>query len=361
MPIDQDLKDASAKVERTAIGAPDHRGALLVAKLILMGVAVFAAGEASWRLTGFQPRRSDLLEFDRLYDTAARNSSSAVVLVGSSHVLCDLDPRTLKRELPQWEFYQLAMDGCSALPMLENLAQDTRFHGHVLCEFDISHFMGDYPFRDNDFHQLQYVQFIQRRPYPDFLKTWLFETLGQHSALVAAKDWDFLGAFRGYLAAVVRNRVKSGSPAPSTQQQEAVKREDRFLGLQRRGKDNSRAIAGWARSWAIRAHGNSGVHVASWVEAIRRRGGDVVFVRTPLSGSLRRIEEATYPEQGRAIESLAARNITVIDFAKEPLLSKFECPDESHLDSDDAERYSAILARMIKDRGLLRRVASEVR
>jgi len=261
-----------------------------------------------------------------------------------------------------WDFYQLAIDGSSALPMLENLAQNPTFHGHVLCEFSIPHFMAEYPFRENAYHQLHYVQFTQRRPYLDFLNSWFFETLTEHSALVAGNNSDFIGAFRERLAVIVRNRARSSYPADhGVVLPEAARREDRFLGLHRRGKDNSRAIAGWARGWAVRQNGNSGLHVVSWVEAIRRRGGDVVFVRTPLSGSLRRIEDATYPERTRTVASLAASNITVIDFAKESTLSGFDCPDESHLDADEAERFSAALARILKDRQLLPRAASNAR
>ena len=98
---------------------------LLLVKLILIGGAILAASEASWRVTGAQPLPSDLLAFDRLRGEV-RNSSSAVALIGSSRVLCDLDPRVLKRGMPQWNFYQLAITATSALPMLENLAQECR-------------------------------------------------------------------------------------------------------------------------------------------------------------------------------------------------------------------------------------------
>jgi len=102
--------------------------------------------------------------------------------------------------------------------------------------------------RENAYHQLHYVQFTQRRPYLDFLNSWFFETLTEHSALVAGNNSDFIGAFRERLAVIVRNRARSSYPADhGVVLPEAARREDRFLGLHRRGKDNSRAIAGWAR------------------------------------------------------------------------------------------------------------------
>lgn len=335
------------------VEAPDRNRLLLIPKLVLIGAAVFAAGEASWRLTGFRPAHSDLLAFDRVY-RAARDSSNAVALIGSSRVLCDLDPEILKRELPKWDFYQLAVDGSSALLMLENLARDATFRGHVLCEFSMADFMGEYPFRGNELHQQLYVQIMRRRPFLDFLQTWFFETLSQHSALVAAKDWDFIGVLRTRLPALVRNPAESGSALYP----EGVHREDRFLGLNRRGKDNSRAIAWWTQMARSRGKGANGLQrVASWVDAIRRRDGDVVFIRMPVSGSLKRMEDEMYPERDRFIQSLAGSGINIIESAKEPALSGFECSDESHLDADDAGRFSAALARILEDRKLLTQAA----
>jgi hypothetical protein len=83
----------------------------------------------------------------------------------------------------------------------------------------------------------------------------------------------------------------------------------------------------------------------------------------PVSGSLKRIEDAIYsghPDHDWTIRSLASRKITVIDYSKEPTLSGFDCPDESHLDADDAERFSAAVTRILKDRQLLKRAASDI-
>jgi hypothetical protein len=342
MRIDQEVKYSSVEVERSRPEARDHRRTFLAAKLILAGVAVLAAGEASWRFAGFEPAASDLLAFDRLY-TAARSSTDAVALIGDSRVLCDLDPTALKRELPPWNFYQLAADGTSGLAMLENLAQDDRFHGHVLCEFRMEQFQAAYPFLEHDTDPQRYVRFLRRRPYLDFVSTWLSETLGEHSALLQSKDRDFISSLAARIAG------SGAKPLP-----DLASRGDRFLGMHRRGQDNSRAIASWNRMMAGRVHGDSGDHAASWVEAIRRRGGDVVFVRLPASGSLRQLEDTTYPDAAGTIESLAARGIHVVDSTKEPTLSGFDCPDESHLDEDDAERFSASLARILRDAQLLR-------
>lgn len=306
-------------------------------------IAVLAAGEACWRLTGVPPR-SDLLIFDRFRD-AVRDSPQAAAMIGSSRFLCDLDPTTLQREMPDRQFYQLAIDGGSSLPMLENLAHDASFRGFVLAEFSVTHFLTDYPFLDKkEGESLQYVRFIDRHPLTDFASAWTVEHLSLHSAMFSARGLDFFGTARVRIAQMRRHE-----PAVP----ESTRRDDRFFPLHRRGQDNTRALAGWQRiaKAESRAEGDNGMaHVPGWVKAIRRRGGDVVFVRMPLAGSLKRQEDDDYPDRHRLIQSLEAERIIVIDFETEPSLRDFDCPDESHLDAEDAERFTVSLARILKAR-----------
>lgn len=350
--------------------APGRPGSslLLLAKLILIGGAILAVSEASWRVTGGQPLRSDLLAFDRLRGEV-RNSSSAVALIGSSRVLCDLDPKALKGELPQWDFYQLAITATSALPMLENLAQDETFRGQVLCEYHISYVADEYPFPERDANNApgpRYIRFIQRRPYFDFVNAWLTETLRPRSALVEAKDKDkdFVTALSTTVRHAVtslRHRSAPRSSEPDASLSDGVPREDRFLGLHHRDKDNSGDIAVFSQMEKNRS-GKAAVsvgHLASLVERIRSRGGNVVFVRLPITGSLKSLEDTLYPDQDGPLQLLAENHMTVIDFTREPSLNRFDCPDASHLDADDAERFSASLARILRDRQLLSRPASD--
>lgn len=358
-------------VEQASVEAPDHNRALLLAKLILVGVATLVAGEVSWRLTGAQPIRSDLLTFSQLR-RASQNAPNAVVLIGSSRVLCDLDPRILKRNLPSRNFYQLAIPGTSALPMLEAIAHDDTFCGQILCEFHISYVLDEFPFPETEEINetgRQYVRFIHQRPYLDFISTWFFETLAQRSALVADQEKDFPlrldRALKDGLRFIVRNRGGPPSSEPHALLPAIVHREDRFTALHFRSAGKLH-IASWAEAMSQRgrhlANGNRGMQrIASWVEAIRRHGGDAVFIRMPVTGSLKRIEDSIYPALDRTIQALAATKITVIDFAKEPALSGFDCPDESHMDADDAERFSAALIRILEDRQLLKHTTPGIR
>ena len=88
------------------------------------------------------------------------------------------------------------------------------------------------------------------------------------------------------------------------------------------------------------------------MEQIRRRGGDVVFVRMPVDGRLRAVEDSVFPQTQNLIRDVRARKMLVIDFAEMP--GHFRCPDGSHLEASEADRFSRLLAEELTARGFLR-------
>ena len=85
--------------------------------------------------------------------------------------------------------------------------------------------------------------------------------------------------------------------------------------------------------------------VERWVEQIRRRGGSVVFVRMPIDGRLRAVEESAFSQTQSLMRDIRARNLEVIDFAE--MAGHFRCPDGSHLEASEADRFSRLLAEKL--------------
>jgi len=85
------------------------------------------------------------------------------------------------------------------------------------------------------------------------------------------------------------------------------------------------------------------------VEAVRQRGGRIVFVRLPSTGTLRELENRFTPRQGfydRMLEAAAAPGIHFEDF---PQLASFDCPEWSHLTAEDAVRFTAALMPLLDE------------
>lgn len=311
---------------------------MLVVKLIVLCALALGTTEAWWRVVGSRPQGSDLLAFARIR-RAARYSSNAVVLLGSSRVVDDIDPLVLKAEIPEHEFFQLGINGQGPMPVLEDLAKDENFRGSVLCEFHQRYMLPDYPAES-----LKYLRFYNREQYGDFIDTWLSEQVKEHFAFTSINLWGF-----------VAEKLRTSKPP------EGVRREDRFFALHLRGRDNSRLQKKWLDMAATEggfAAGpigtRSGMYrIPGWVEAIRRRGGDVVFVQMPVSGPLRQMENEKFPNRDDVAGILSAHQINLISSASEPSLQAFVCLDGSHLDAADAVQFSASLARIVRARKLL--------
>ena len=85
------------------------------------------------------------------------------------------------------------------------------------------------------------------------------------------------------------------------------------------------------------------------IDRLRARGVQIVFVRTPVSGPMRMGESMGFPREqywDRILKETASEGIHYLDY---PGLSRFECPEFSHLSPKDAVAFTHQLARILSD------------
>ena len=89
------------------------------------------------------------------------------------------------------------------------------------------------------------------------------------------------------------------------------------------------------------------------VDRIRSKGGDVVFVSMPTCGQVKIIEEEYVPRS--EYWDVFARQIKAHTFRSEEELQflDFKCTDGSHLNYDDAIRFTHKLGSLLLDKALL--------
>ena len=83
------------------------------------------------------------------------------------------------------------------------------------------------------------------------------------------------------------------------------------------------------------------------VAAIQERGGEVIFVRFPSTNWFRETERQQFPRQkywDRLLEVTGCRGIHFEDY---PELSRFDCPEWSHLSQADAKAFTGSLYRIL--------------
>jgi hypothetical protein len=76
------------------------------------------------------------------------------------------------------------------------------------------------------------------------------------------------------------------------------------------------------------------------VQKIRARGGKVVFVRLPVSGELKKLEDRATPRTGLWTRLLKESGAPGIYFEDYPELAGFVCPEWSHLSAPDSIQFT---------------------
>jgi hypothetical protein len=324
----------SPKIE---ISAPIERGRSWIGFVIkasaLLAVALIFT-ETFWRSLGYLPAGSDIRRFARLRKVAD-GDHEAVALLGSSRVRYGLNPEVLARAVPGWHFHQLGILGNAAMPVLEDLANDLSFQGRVICELNPAQWGGGYPFT----RLPEALAYTHTEATGAYLETILSEWFREHVS------------FFSYNLLTEAPRILQHKPVPEPE------RLDRFVRFHDLGPAvNESLINNWERGTfesadRIKRNGYARItqEAMRWVDQIRHRGGGVAFVRMPVDGRLRVVEESAFPHTQGLIRDVRARGVVVIDFAEMP--AHFRCPDGSHLEASEADRFSQLLAKDLAAKG----------
>lgn len=296
------------------------------------------------------------------------NNPDALVLVGDSRMQLDIDVEKLSA-LSGRPVIQLAIDGQTYAPVLQDLANDSRFRGTVLVAANNTPPTAGQGEREADAR----------------IAHWHRNMDGQQAPLIAARLSLELQGVSGWFASElprqeIFRRIVAGKKSssylvtlpdrsrradygpPQVQAQFYVSRVLRNYGkpIDTRGIQD---IAGFdAHIEALLAQetprqlpdfGQRVAEIGEWVNRIRSRGGQVVFIALPRSGMVRRIEDVRLPKEIYWDPFVAGIGGTALYFADEPTLAAYHPPDGSHLDQKQIGPFTEDLYAVLKARGLL--------
>ena len=242
---------------------------------------------------------------------------------------CDVDPDVI-REITDTRPVQLAVPGSSGFPVLENLARDPSFSGLVICEL-LPGLVSNVARTSDPRRQERYVRCYESRSADALLEARLRSEVQQRALFLQAQ----LGIW-----SVAKHLLNRKLPDPLTR----MTLPNRSVRLSFNGELSTRKPLPITRSEidSVTVKATTS-RCREYANAIRKRGGIVVFVRFPSSGSERIEENAAYPRTEEW--DLFARNVNTpcLHFEDDLQLVQFVCPDESHLDARDVERFTRIL------------------
>ena len=331
--------DALEEAHREIPDRPWGRIALIA---LVLTVVMMAGWEAFWRHQGYQA--GDIKDSNAAWAEQRRHATGdAILLIGTSRNLFDVN-------LDVWQKatgvrpVQLSLEGTSPRFVLQDLANDPKFHGLVVSDVLTGMFFTQF----DGIHAAVLPYYHRETPSQ---RVGFFLSIPPEQVFAYVDDQTRLKELWRRLKFPTR---PGQPPAFEDPYKIGVKQADRNSQLWDRELNDTAYRERTIRIWGNVMRPPPGApppnppkviaEVAANVAKIRARGGDVVFVMHPQAGWLAKEE----PPRGPFWDALLAGSRTQgIRYDDYPQLQGFRIPELSHMHPDDAKIYTARLAPLV--------------
>jgi hypothetical protein len=328
------------------------RGMTVIVVLVVIGAA--SAWELYCRSIGYAPTLND--NEDLWTQRRRAVTPESVVIIGDSRGWFDLDLDELQKGLGKRPV-QLAAGGTCGFPILADLANDENFHGTIICSIVPRLFFappGTPPMERGE----KVVRRFHNQTPAQRASQYLAIPLEEHVAFLKQEELTLDDLLKEL---PIPNRPGALVPPRLPPYFGTVDRERRARMIEECANPDGELARRIQQIWiplftppppptyipkdvfmagigkAIETRFRDTV---SAVEKIRARGGKIVFVRFPVLGKLKEIEDQITPRDKiwePLLKSTAAPGIYFEDF---PELASFNCPEWSHLSAGDSVEFS---------------------
>lgn len=281
----------------------------------------------------------------------------ATVFIGSSRIKYDLDIPTWKN-ITGTDAVQLSSVGSNPRPYLENLAADPNFKGKLVIDITEGLFFSTSPGSIRTpvkvleyYSKVTPAQKFSTQVNKVLEANLVFLDKGSFSlnslldkniplknrpGVYVAPNFPF--EFRN--TSYDRQNIMSDKMITDTVLQNKVKN----VWVNNRKLNNQPPITGFILDSLLD-------RVKDQVNQIKARGGEVIFIRTPSSGTYLEYENKNYPRKQYWDKLLNVTRCEGIYYADYPAIDHFECPEFSHLSHPDAIIYTRNLIDLLKEKG----------
>jgi hypothetical protein len=338
---------------------PERRWGRILAAAVIACALVTTGWEMWLRRHGYEVALDD--DADLWAAARARLDGAgpdALVLIGDSRTLFDIDLEVLERGLGVPPPIQLATVGTNPLYMLEHLAADEDFRGTVLSGFTPALYF--FPPGVGEELPRRGIARYEHWSLAQKASFYLFLPLDRRLAFLNKETLDLRT-----LIQQVDVPQRDGVDATFVPWISSIHEVDRRSRLRRRVetdaafRDRVRAI--WMSfvpppppDPVLAAATREGErHRTLWrafaaADRIRRRGGRVIYLHLPSSGALRELEQRAFPRPHFWDALLAATGAPGIHYQDHRELAGFECPEWSHLSATDSVEFTRRLVPLLK-------------
>jgi hypothetical protein len=322
--------------------------------VVLVVIAAACAWEFYCRSIGYGPTLNDNEDLWTL--TRQRVQPESVVIIGDSRGWYDLDLDELQKGLGKRPV-QLAMGGGCGYPVLADLANDKTFHGTIICSFVPRIFFappGTPPMERGE----KAVRRSHTQTPAQRASQYLAMPLEEHVAFLKQEELTLDDLLKRL---PIRNRPGALVPPRGPPYFGTLDRERRARMIEECARPGSELQKRIQRIWlplftpppppsyipkdVFMAKMKDAIEkrfrdTIAAVEKLRARGGKIVFVRLPVSGGLKALEDKTTPRNQTWDPLLKSTGAPGIYFEDFPELAGFNCPEWSHLSAGDSVEFS---------------------
>ncbi len=310
--------------------------------LLALVISLFAlcSLEIFWRANGHQPNIVDDQRLWAVERNKVGKSSNEIVLLGSSRMQTDTSIKLLKKDLPDYSIVNLSADGTCGNAVLYDIAEDESFNGKIIIESTPECLLFGC---DPDISQQFYVDY--------FAKSYnLNEAINRHIATCMQKKLTIIDPYLNLIKVIGKIIVQKEKRIPNyvttyenrtrsvdyTKTDTSNQKVERVAHAEERYKQLSTRITSELIAQNI-------TRISEAVGKIKHRGGDIVFVRFPVSGEHWLVDQKYFPRDFYWNSFLKKIGVDAIHFKDIDEMSKLECPDTSHIDFRDKDKFTRIL------------------
>lgn len=282
-------------------------------------------------------------------------SDKATVFIGSSRIKFDTDIDTWE-SITGEHAIQLACVGSTPLPVLDNLANDEKFKGKLVIDVVEGLF---FSLHGADRRPVENIkQYKEQTPaqWASFHINHLLES----KLVFLDKEWNSLGAKLDELPLEDREGVRNFKGFPSDFGRVKFNRQE-YMTDKMAGDTSisNKVIAIWQMfgrantTPPITGKTLDSVFTAikTSIDKIKARGGKVIFIRPPSTGSFLAAETRFFPREKYWDKLLPATGTDGIFYTDYPVMANLHCPEESHLKLSDAVVFTKEMIRILKEKG----------
>jgi hypothetical protein len=302
--------------------------------------------ELGVRAHGYKPSiNEDAYSWALARSRASNRSPNTVAILGASRILLAFSPTAFRAELPTFTFVQLAYQSSAPLGSLRDLAFDPDFRGIALVDINEPQFW------PTNWHvQDELINAFHRgwRASGQLAERWLTTKVQSKMAVLAVDGLRIVGS-------LVEDGEFPPPPYTTTYPDRTKFADYDLIDAERKRRIRLQRLPGSPVPADVEQWLGYALAQEMYIALIESRGGKVVYLRMPTCDERWATDEAKMPKAQFWDRLARLSHAQMIHFKDYPSLSRFECPDTSHIDSKDGPAFTRALIEILVERGVVAR------